>query len=256
MTTLMTESEWLAATDPKRMLEFNRVRASARKLRLLACACCREVWHLLEDKQSRRVVAIVEKCADGTASKKEVRSVKARSAEVFYQLKFSSKWSDGERKYGQSIVRFLGRDSSSPVPTRTGRRGRVSSRSAFEELAELDEAFGAALDAVEATSDAVDRLVTNDPRASDDLVSRQSTLARDIFGNPFRPAPLDPAWQTSTVLSLAEGIYADRAFDRLPILADALEESGCDNTDLLNHCRSEGPHARGCWAVDLLLGKE
>ncbi|OWK43678.1 hypothetical protein FRUB_03277 [Fimbriiglobus ruber] len=112
------------------------------------------------------------------------------------------------------------------------------------------------MDAVEATSDAVDRLVTNDPRASDDLVSRQSTLARDIFGNPFRPAPLDPAWQTSTVLSLAEGIYADRAFDRLPILADALEESGCDNTDLLNHCRSEGPHARGCWAVDLLLGKE
>ncbi|OWK46984.1 hypothetical protein FRUB_00683 [Fimbriiglobus ruber] len=83
----------------------------------------------------------------------------------------------------------------------------------------------------------------------------QAILLRDIF-NPFRAIILDPTWQSSTVLTLASGIYTDRAFDRLPILADALEEAGCDDPDLLNHCRSEGPHARGCWAVDLLLGKE
>lgn len=62
-------------------------------------------------------------------------------------------------------------------------------------------------------------------------------------------------WATSTVLRLAEAIYADRAFDRLPILADALEDVGCDNADLLAHCRRPGPHARGCWVVDLILGK-
>jgi len=80
-------------------------------------------------------------------------------------------------------------------------------------------------------------------------------LLRDIFGNPFRPVSFDPNWRTSTVVALAEGVYADRAFDRLPILADALEDAGCDHPDILAHCRGLGPHARGCWAVDLILGK-
>jgi len=70
-----------------------------------------------------------------------------------------------------------------------------------------------------------------------------------------RTAILDPAWLTSTVVSLAEGIYAERAFDRLPILADALQDAGCENTDVLDHCRGPGPHVRGCWVVDLVLGK-
>ncbi len=81
-------------------------------------------------------------------------------------------------------------------------------------------------------------------------------LVRDIFGNPFRPVAVDPSWLTSTVTSLATSIYAERAFDRMPILADALEEAGCDHADILTHCRGDGPHVRGCWVVDLLLGKE
>ncbi|WP_238602666.1 hypothetical protein [Fimbriiglobus ruber] len=87
-----------------------------------------------------------------------------------------------------------------------------------------------------------------------ELAAMAAQVARDVF-NPFRPATLNPAWQTPTVLSLAQGIYTDRAFDRLPILADALEEASCDNPDLLNHCRSETVHTRGCWALDLLLGR-
>jgi hypothetical protein len=79
---------------------------------------------------------------------------------------------------------------------------------------------------------------------------------RCILGNPFRPVSLDPSWLTSTVVALAEGIYADRAFDRLPILAGALEDAGCGHADILAHCRGDGPHARGCWVVDLVLGKE
>ncbi|MBL8794381.1 MAG: hypothetical protein JNM56_10785 [Planctomycetia bacterium] len=77
----------------------------------------------------------------------------------------------------------------------------------------------------------------------------------DIFGNPFQPVVLVRTWLTSTVVSLATGIYDDRAFDRLPILADALEDAGCDNQDLLKHCREPGEHVRGCWCVDLLLDK-
>ena len=80
-------------------------------------------------------------------------------------------------------------------------------------------------------------------------------MFRDIFGNPFRPVTLDPRWLTETVVALAAGIYADRAIDRMPILADTLEDAGCDHADLLAHCRGDGPHVRGCWVVDLVLGK-
>ena len=80
-------------------------------------------------------------------------------------------------------------------------------------------------------------------------------LLRDIFGNPFRPVVFDPRWQSETAVTLATGIYAERAFDRMPILADALEEAGCNNAAILTHCRGDGPHVRGCWVVDLILGK-
>jgi hypothetical protein len=83
----------------------------------------------------------------------------------------------------------------------------------------------------------------------------QCDSLRDIFGNPFRPVTLAPAWLTSNVTALAQSIYTDRAFDRLPILADALEDAGCDNADILEHCRQPGEHVRGCWVVDLILGK-
>jgi hypothetical protein len=79
---------------------------------------------------------------------------------------------------------------------------------------------------------------------------------RCVAGNPFRPVALDPSWVTPTVVALATGIYEHRAFDRLPILADALQEAGCGNEDVLSHCRGDGPHVRGCWVVDSILGKQ
>ncbi len=85
---------------------------------------------------------------------------------------------------------------------------------------------------------------------------RQAALLRDIFGGPPRPAGFDPTWRASAVVALATGIYAERAFDRLPVLADALEDAGCGAPDILGHCRGSGPHVRGCWVVDLVLGKE
>jgi hypothetical protein len=86
----------------------------------------------------------------------------------------------------------------------------------------------------------------------------QCALVRDVFGNPFRRNIVDRAllaWNDGAIPKLAQAIYDDRAFERLPILADALEEAGCTNADILNHCRQPGEHVRGCWVVDLLLGK-
>jgi hypothetical protein len=81
-------------------------------------------------------------------------------------------------------------------------------------------------------------------------------LLRDILGNPFRSISFEKSWRSPTATALATGIYQDKAFDRLPILADALEEAGCDDADVLNHCRGPGPHARGCWVIDMLLGRK
>jgi hypothetical protein len=87
-------------------------------------------------------------------------------------------------------------------------------------------------------------------------LAHQAAMLRDIFGNPFRPIAHDRSWLTSTVLALAHQMYDTRDFSAMPTLADALQEAGCDNIDILNHCRGPGPHVRGRFVVDQLLGKE
>jgi hypothetical protein len=99
-------------------------------------------------------------------------------------------------------------------------------------------------------------LVLAQRAASDNSVGQSDTL-RDIFGPlPFRPIAVDPRWLTSTVKNLANSIYTDRAFEKMPILGDALEDAGCDNQEPLNHCRQPGEHTRGCWVLDKVLGRE
>ena len=84
----------------------------------------------------------------------------------------------------------------------------------------------------------------------------QADLVRDLVGNPFRPIAVDTRWRTADVIGLARAVYEDRAFERMPLLADALMDAGCDDEQVLGHCRGDGPHVRGCWVVDLVLGKE
>lgn len=83
----------------------------------------------------------------------------------------------------------------------------------------------------------------------------QCDLLRELFGNPFRPVAVDPAWRTPTVLVLARQIYDDDSFSDLPILGDALEDAGCTEAVLLEHCRGLSPHVRGCWVVDAVLDR-
>ena len=91
----------------------------------------------------------------------------------------------------------------------------------------------------------------------DHLARELVTLVRCIFGNPFRPVTFSPEWRTDTTMSLARTMYEAREFSAMPILADALQDAGCDNEDILDHCRNVvQPHVRGCWVVDLVLGKE
>ncbi len=84
----------------------------------------------------------------------------------------------------------------------------------------------------------------------------QASLVREIFGNPFRPLSMDPSWLTPAVIELAQAIYDDLAFDQMPELTHILHEAGCENGEILSHCRGPWPHVKGCWALDLVLGKE
>jgi hypothetical protein len=84
----------------------------------------------------------------------------------------------------------------------------------------------------------------------------ERALLLDIFGNPFRAVAFAPEWRTDTALSLAKQMYESRDFSAVPILADAIQDAGCDNADILDHCRGSGPHVRGCWVVDLVLDRE
>lgn len=86
------------------------------------------------------------------------------------------------------------------------------------------------------------------------LRGRYVALLHDIAGNPFRPVTFDPAWASGAVVGLATTMYESRDFAVMPILADALEDAGCENREVLDHCRGPGPHVRGCWAIDLILG--
>jgi hypothetical protein len=111
--------------------------------------------------------------------------------------------------------------------------------------------------------DKIDRLTRAgllDPRAVDGYFGWESAagcgVVREVIGDPFRPVAFDPTWGTSTARVLARQMYDSREFSAMPILADALQDAGCENEDILTHCRGPGPHVRGCWVVDLLLGKE
>ncbi|MCU0704227.1 MAG: hypothetical protein MUF18_09660 [Fimbriiglobus sp.] len=210
----MTEAEWNVSPEPFLMLYRQRGKwRTHRKLRLLACACCRRVW----DKFTgfgRHGVAVAERYADGEVN--GVALARARPA-------CSS--TTGTPDNAAHFVCVPNRD----LPTCVNDVFRNAAR------------------------------VARDPTHCNDAaeLAVQAQLVREVFGSlRFRPVMIQPTWRTETVVALATGIYAESAFDRMPILADALEDAGCDHADILSHCRGDGPHVRGCWVVDLLLGKE
>jgi hypothetical protein len=229
----MTEPDWLICAEPVRMVTFLRTRGAAteRKKRLLAVACCRRVTHLLTDPRSRSAAEVAERYADGAADEGE-RAEAARAARQAVE--------------NAMFARRAG------APERLSLAARV----AWFACGQPGEFVGdPALALLHACS-----LIARDPDSSLGSPERergaQSAAIRDIFGNPFRHPPFELAWRTSTVVSLARGVYEERAFDRFPLLMDALMDAGCSNDEVLEHCRGPNNHVRGCWLIDLLLAKE
>jgi hypothetical protein len=208
----MSWRDWPEQSDPDTMLRMLRGRISERKVRQFAVACCRRVWHLL-DSSSRRAVEIAERYADGEVSRSQL--VKACHA------------------------------------VRTGARGATLARTVSNRLIEMAQVAWWSAAILHAEADAPPR---SRAEAAGSEQQAQCALLRDIAGGAGRPALAAPwlTWQGGTLVKFAQAVYDGRRFDDLPILADALEDAGCPDEDLLRHCRGAGPHVRGCWVVDLL----
>jgi hypothetical protein len=233
----MTEAEWDAACEPRPMLEFLRDsgRLSDRKLRLFTAAVCRWAWPLLTHKRYRRVVEVAERFADGLADERQLRTALGDEADEYDWLG------------GVNDIAFVVSLPPAALDVRAAIRALSCSAHALGRAAypdadfDHDEYLGAAA-------------------VRDEEAAAQAALLRCLYGRPPFHPPTVPApvlrWHGGTVVRLAQAIYDKRRFGDLPVLADALEEAGCTDDEILNHCRGPGPHARGCGVLDLVLGKE
>lgn len=219
---LLNDSQWLTSLDSFALLLHLRASHNVatdqqgRKLRLFACACCR---------------LMLEACKPNFAEYSEIISLAERYAEGEI---------DRTRCLASRLQRYLVGE-----PLHLG--AHLSALASLQDEDPYSAATGASAFAPHAIG------CMNTGRTYHQALANQAIMVRDLFGNPFRRVAVPSEWRTETVLALARGVYVDRAFDRLPILADALEEAGCSDPELLAHCRSSGPHALGCWVLDLVL---
>ena len=249
----MTEAEWMACENPAPMLALLKGKVSERKLRLFATGCCRRIWDLLTDPRSREAVEVAERYADERCNEEDLaraalEALVVRRAAVALARQSDAAWAEVERmatEVAESVTVPLAFDAAQTVLPLT-EDARVG-------LASWERGW---LPPWDQRQQEIERL--REARGEQRLA--QCDMLRCIFGNPIRrPPAIDPEclnWNDGTVPRIARGIYEERAFDCLPILADALLDAGCDDEELLAHLRSPGPHVRGCWAVDLILGKE
>jgi hypothetical protein len=246
----VTEAEWNSSTDPQAMLEFLRDsgKLSERKARLFAVAVCRRIWHLLTDEQNKRAVEVADLYADGVTSRQKMKVAQRKAA-------------DAPAAPGMTLASFLA-DSAATWACYVA---PDSACPAVRTLSAADKVASLALGAAAAVQSSSVRDSKWDKARSHELMA-QAALLRDIFGNPFHPLPrMDAnvlAWRDGTVVRLAQAAYEERLLpsghldpDRLAVLADALEEAGSTDAELIGHLRSPGPHIRGCFVVDLLLAR-
>jgi hypothetical protein len=219
----MTEQEWLAADDPTPLLLYLQSRGDSRRFWLFAAACCRHFPQLVEIEAGRVLVEAVEGHADAA-----LLSSAVQAAVSGFQHWFPEAGAPGSSIYlNRNLATALFASTAWEVAWKIG--GYVRE---------------------------VVCISGRDEQAENAMYAK---LIRCIFGNPFRPAAAQAAWlrwNDGTVPRLARSIYEGCRFGDLPILHDALLDAGCDNQDILDHCQAPGPHVKGCWVLDLLLGKE
>jgi hypothetical protein len=245
----MTEKEWLKSMDPEKMLLAIRDVVSNRKMRLFAIACCRRIWDRITDPRCRAAVEFAERFVEvGVVRRRGRPAVEKAARQACREADDAGYRSRNQPDYAARLIDANALHAALAT---------VEGSAWF--AAHLASGFSANVAGWEWIRDNhTDPSVWN-PSAKEAELRQLVPLLRDIFAIPFRALPaISPmvlAWKDGTVPKIAQIIYDECAFDRLPVLADALEEAGCSDQELLTHLRAPGPHVPGCWAIDLLLGK-
>jgi hypothetical protein len=230
---------------------------TARLSQLFACACCRRIWDRFPDPSNRDLVAAVEDHPDGSFHDPQLQPDLVASSRREHEFR-------GEAAYW--VAKSLGRGFYKT--TASASAFIVAARVAF--LADVEHSREAEVGRQFALHDAIHFEHVHRPplpAAVEDEAEIQAALLRDVFGSlPFRPVSVPASlldWYGGLVVRLARAAYEERSLPsghldpaRLAVLADALEDAGCDDAVLLAHLRSPGPHVRGCHAIDALLGRE
>ncbi len=221
------EKLWFETRVADALMSSFRDTGSGRKWRLVAIACCRRILHLVQSKRMKKLLETSEMFADGHIDRNRLddallSAVNAVSATTAFLPEVRAISGAAQAKFSvRGVARFC-------------RKAAFNGRKADKRRASPND-------------------------GQDPEMIAQLELTRDIFGNPFRPAVINPnwlIWNDGIVEKLVRTIYDERRWGIMPVLGDALEDAMCDNTDILDHCRGPGPHVRGCWVVDLILGKE
>jgi hypothetical protein len=231
----MTEAEWLACENPWAMMEYvlshprmARSKKGRRKVRLANVACTRLLVDLFPEPTFRNAINVAERLADGEASREETGRASAQ-AKIFCAKQFGQAGSEPPNQEGVALYQ-VARACASLADTKARDFA----------LSGVIMAYG------------------SDRRDDMGICQRQAELLRCVFGNLFHEGAVPAGWENwndGTLPRLALSVYNERDFTRLSILADALEDAGFTAEAILSHLRSPGPHVRGCWALDLILGR-
>jgi hypothetical protein len=237
----LDEQRWLTCADLWQMLDYLRGKVSDRKLRLFAVACCHRPYYRVADERQRRAVLLAERMADEVIGEEEWKRAHQAAAET---------WRAVLAEY-QAAQQDASRDAREVESLKDAEMATAAGWAILEDA--WDASYGVT---------AVDWGAT---KKHADEPAHQLALLRDIFGNPFRPVIVDPAWLAwhgGAVRQIAEAAYQERQLPsgqldpvRLAVVADALEEAGCTDAELLEHLRLQGSHVRGCCVLDVLTGR-
>ncbi len=254
----MDENEWSVCTEPKRMLRFllgtnypriqdveafPACRTSDRKLRLFACHCYYRVRHLLVSPLAEAAVAVAEQFADGITTMEDLQRVHALLQETLGTLEEPWRASRGAERTSLEPTYDAIALALQVTRPEAPKAAYYASSNAYLAVASLSNPGVAAYDSVLYAS-----------RSAEERA--QADVLREIVGPlPFRPIRIEAAWLSGTVIQVANAIYQEGRWQDMGVLADALEESGCRDELVLSHCRGPGPHAKGCYVADALLGR-
>jgi hypothetical protein len=284
----MTEAEWLACTDPYFMIAHLRqeergwrqrwaawfglrsYRSRRRLLYLFACGCCRRLWQLLADERSRWAIEVCERYVDGGARKKEMRRAGEAAVEAAFDAESPrlahGSWLGAAQARAAEAVAGIFDAREGPVKGALWAReaARAVGKGARSNLVSgalppiaLPQQVWYPWDSWSGTKTATAKQDLEAAAAEAAWQAEgqiQCELLRDICGDHTHLPKLQAAWRTAEVTNLARKIYDEFQFESMLHLASALQKAGCDDSHILNHCASEH-HTRGCWLIDLILGR-